>query len=914
MGSKGSSPQTTQQSQQYTPNPYVAGAGQQAIQGAGFAAGQPFQQPVAPLAPFTPYQQQALQGVQGAAGMAQPYFGLGAGYLQGSAAPVTGQDVAGYYNPMAQNVMAGLQDIFGKQMRETTGQATQAAGGVGADRIGVAQAELARQQGLAGGQTLAGLYYPALQAAEQQKQMMAGAGFGLGQMGPAAQAAQLQSMQALMGAGTQQQQLSQQYLQNLYANRMAQIGYPFQTAQYLAGITGGLAPAMGGTSQGQTQQWAAQPSALAQGLGIGTSLLGLGMAPFTGGASLGLTGLGGSMKGGGMTGPTYGATNVGGFGVGSYGGAPVPTYFRRGGRAYMPAHMKGGGTPPPLPPPPAPKWSPQAIGQSGSLSAGIPTGGLSTQEATAEADPFFSWYGGGSGGSTIPDWARSQIARMTTPAAAPQQAIGPMGATGIAGLESDFRNMMPKWARGTIHPMGAGSATMQPDMFSAWMQRMKQQPQDLMTSDPTGAEAAANLGRQDGGGVSSPFDTADSVVPRMALQPGGGHSGMFPGQGIDMKVSSPQGGSSGGGGDIASSVGKAATMAEDILPLLMAARGGGVNPMDAGLGFQDGGPPMVDDPVGSDSDVIPYTPPPAEAPTEQVPESEPLPPGSAPGMPTFSKPYTPPPPPTMGDLFPGLQSKRFPSLGGEPAAGAAAAAEATPYTRGTVPEILSRGPYNAPTMTTTPASVVRRTGRGASYGPMGAAPMAGPAVSGQQGDWAQRMTRSPWWNLVQAGARMAQTVGPIGSVLGAGVQAFGTSAEQQRKELRSDQDQDMKAQALLMKADDHLKKYTQMTAHERASIGLARESLDLRRSSMYGVPASVYNKAASLAEQNPALTTQDQKDEAIENYITNYRRSRFGASQNAIPLPSTKEELVTGQQYNTNQGAKVWNGTGFVPP
>lgn len=441
MGSKGSSPRTTQSTQTSTPNPYIAGAGQQAIQGAEYAAELPFQMPTAPLAPFSPFQNQAFQGIQQAQGMAQPYFGMGSQYLMGSADPVTGQDVSGYYNPMASNVMAGLQDVFGQQMSEATRNAVQKAGGVGADRIAVAQANLAKQQGLAAGQTLAGLYYPALQAAQQQKQMMAGAGYGLGQMGPAAQTAQLQSLQAMLGAGGMQQQLAQQYLNSLYQNRLAEVGYPMQTAQYLAGITGSLAPAMGGTTQGQQQTWAPQPSALSQALGIGTSLLGLGMAPFTGGTSLF-----------GMMGSGLGSLGKGATGMSPYmpfGGGSAGALYKRGGRVgFEPAHMKGGGSPPPLPPPPAPIYKPAPIGRSAAGSESIPYGGVSTETALSEADPFFEWYGG------VPAVNRAQISRLTTP-------------------EASRPSFTPKPY--VPAPMGAMSLPRQKDLFKDWMDQQQEQ-------------------------------------------------------------------------------------------------------------------------------------------------------------------------------------------------------------------------------------------------------------------------------------------------------------------------------------------------------------------------------------------------------------------------------------------------------
>jgi hypothetical protein len=327
MGS-GSNTVTTNQTQQYTPNQPIKGMGETAGSMATTAAQAPFQMPVAPVAPFSPFQSLGFGETLGMQGMAQPYFNTAGNYLAGSAAPITGQEVANYYNPMASNVFGQMQNIFGQQMRETTGNATQQAGGVGADRIGVAQANLANQQGLAAGQTAAGLYDKALSAAEQQKQMEAGAGFGFGQFGPAAQAAQQNAINQLLGVGGQQQQLSQAELNAIYQNQLAQIAYPFQTAQYLAGITGGLAPAMGGTTQGQATTQYPQPSPFAQILGgatAGAGILG----------SLGQSGMFGGTSGG--FGGQWSSPSTPFYGSGY--SAPGTTYI--GGNAY-PMFQHGG--------------------------------------------------------------------------------------------------------------------------------------------------------------------------------------------------------------------------------------------------------------------------------------------------------------------------------------------------------------------------------------------------------------------------------------------------------------------------------------------------------------------------------------------------------------------------------------------
>jgi hypothetical protein len=350
MGAKGSNKTTTtsnttadqaqQQSQTYTPNQNIQDASIQALSGAQSAANAPFSMPVAPVAGFSPFQQQAFNQIQGMQGMAQPYFNQAQGYMQGSAAPITGQDVSQYYNPMAQNVTNQMQNIFGQQNRMATSNAVRAAGGVGADRIGVAQGNLANQQGLAAGQTYAGLYQQALQAAQQQKQMMAGAGFGIGQLGPAAQSAYLQGTGALQQAGAQQQALDQAQQNAIYQNRLAQIAYPFQTNQYLAGIAGGLAPAMGGTTEsqstshgttsGQSVTEKPSPSPLNQILGIGGTILGGVMGGPAGakiGSSIG-SGIGGAFGGNSAAG--YGGAGAGGDQGGYMSGnqlMPGPGYY-----------------------------------------------------------------------------------------------------------------------------------------------------------------------------------------------------------------------------------------------------------------------------------------------------------------------------------------------------------------------------------------------------------------------------------------------------------------------------------------------------------------------------------------------------------------------------------------------------------
>lgn len=339
MGSKGSNTTTQNQTSTYTANPAVSGAGNQAISMAQSAASQPFNLPQAPVAGFTPDQLQAFQQYRNAQGMAQPYYDQAQGLFNQSAAPITSAQTNNYLNPYASYVLGNLKETQGQQMNDLTGRLTQAAGGVGADRIAVGQGELARQQNLATGQTLAGIYGSALGAAQQDAQRQQSAAYGIGNLGGAAQNASLQGTQALLGGGNQQQAQTQNELNSPYYNQLAAIAYPYQNAQFLAGITGGLAPAMGGTTSGQKTTTGPSPSIFSQILGAGTAAAG----------GLGASGAFGSN--GWMTGNQSPAWYNGYAGTGdSYGGSasnPLPglsagDYGNTGGRV---GYAEGGGVP-----------------------------------------------------------------------------------------------------------------------------------------------------------------------------------------------------------------------------------------------------------------------------------------------------------------------------------------------------------------------------------------------------------------------------------------------------------------------------------------------------------------------------------------------------------------------------------------
>lgn len=267
MGSKGS--QTSQTNQTSTYNPAGLSYLTNALQQGQNAAQLGFNIPQAPVAGFAPQQQQAFGQTGQFANAAQPYFGQAANYFNQAATPNVGQ----FFNPFAGAVGSQLQNIFGQQASQNTGQLTQAAGGIGADRIAVGQSELANQQGLAAGQVFANLFQPALGAAQNEQGIQQSIGQNFANLGQNVQGAGLSGAQALLGTGGLQQQLSQAQLNSPYQLALAQAAFPYQQAQFNAGITGALAPAMGGTTTGQSNTTSQFNPSLAGQIGGGIATL-----------------------------------------------------------------------------------------------------------------------------------------------------------------------------------------------------------------------------------------------------------------------------------------------------------------------------------------------------------------------------------------------------------------------------------------------------------------------------------------------------------------------------------------------------------------------------------------------------------------------------------------------------------------
>ena len=201
-------------------SPQAIGAYTRALGLADVATAQPFQKysadPSSFVAPLTGTQQQAIGGIYGAQGVYQPYY-QAAGQMAGAAGTTaTPQIVGQYMNPFMQQVVSPVQQALqqqqGQQLAQQQAEAIRG-GAFGGSRADIARQTLRGQQQLGMGQALSPLYQQgygqALQAAQGDLARQLQAGQALGALGTGAQTAALQAPQALLGAGTLEQQTQQ---------------------------------------------------------------------------------------------------------------------------------------------------------------------------------------------------------------------------------------------------------------------------------------------------------------------------------------------------------------------------------------------------------------------------------------------------------------------------------------------------------------------------------------------------------------------------------------------------------------------------------------------------------------------------------------------------------------------------------
>ena len=296
------------------------------------------------VADLNPTQWGGINNITGATG----YLDRARDYATSGAAPITEDQIGRYLNPFTKNVVNATQANFNEsnaqQQNQVVGNAA-LKGALGGNRVGVAQAELARQQKLAQDPVIANLnqqgFNLALAGAQQDRAAQAQAGSQFGALGNAA----IGQGQAQIGAGSLAQGVDQAKLNAAYQEFMRQQQFPYQQAQFLAqtGIPAlsGQGGTQSGTSYSQQQQYAAQPSPLQMGLGLATTAAGL----FTGNPMAAAGGLGslGSMFGTGYTGGGGGGWGANPWSMNSYGFPNVQTAglnFNRGGR--VPGFKHGG--------------------------------------------------------------------------------------------------------------------------------------------------------------------------------------------------------------------------------------------------------------------------------------------------------------------------------------------------------------------------------------------------------------------------------------------------------------------------------------------------------------------------------------------------------------------------------------------
>lgn len=269
---------TTNSTQGYTP------AGLSSLQDILSRAQQVSQTPYEPYggqltAGLSGTQQQGIQNINNAYGTAQPYINTAAGYAQQGAESINPQQIQQYSNPYQQQVidatMANINKVNAQQQQQVVGNAA-LQGALGGDRVKIAQSALAGQQGLANNQTLAGLntqnYQQALAAAQADRAARGQAAYTYGNLGGVAQNAALQGAGAQLQAGGLEQQTQQAGLTAQYQQYLQRLAFPYQQAQFLAGIGLPAAGMMGGTTQGQSTTQGPQPNIFGQILGGATAI------------------------------------------------------------------------------------------------------------------------------------------------------------------------------------------------------------------------------------------------------------------------------------------------------------------------------------------------------------------------------------------------------------------------------------------------------------------------------------------------------------------------------------------------------------------------------------------------------------------------------------------------------------------
>ena len=206
---------------------------------AGGAAGIPTQQ----VAAFSPQQQEAFNLASQGIGAYQPLLDQSKQYTQQSTQQYDPQSYQQYMNPYQDEVIAGIEQQFGKAGAGLDLQAAKS-GAFGGARQGIQSAELAGQQARAVGQAQAQNYGQAQAQAQQQFASQMGrygqAGQQMAGLGAQQQQQQLGDVASLMSAGSVQQQAQQQFLDAQYQQQLQQLYEPYQRLGFTSDIYQGM--------------------------------------------------------------------------------------------------------------------------------------------------------------------------------------------------------------------------------------------------------------------------------------------------------------------------------------------------------------------------------------------------------------------------------------------------------------------------------------------------------------------------------------------------------------------------------------------------------------------------------------------------------------------------------------------------
>ena len=233
-------------------------------------ASSPVNLPALQVAPLSAIEQAAItQAGQTGVGGATTTAGIGS-LLGAQQTAAAGPNISQFFNPFQSYVTDEINRQAAMAQNQLGAQAV-ASGAFGGGRQGIAQAELERARLSQIGQAQAQGFQTALQAAQQQQNMLSGTqlatGQALGRLGSQQQAMSLADIQAQMQAGALQRGIGQQQLTAQRQTALQRSYEPFQRIEFLKGIMTNL-PTAQSTITSSTAP-GANPLGQALGAGLG---------------------------------------------------------------------------------------------------------------------------------------------------------------------------------------------------------------------------------------------------------------------------------------------------------------------------------------------------------------------------------------------------------------------------------------------------------------------------------------------------------------------------------------------------------------------------------------------------------------------------------------------------------------------